>query len=187
MPSCPAWPTTSTPAAPAIRSSSCSAIASWTSTRAAAEHFWPAYTNAEDTIAGTASSRSASPSTITQFLPPSSATTRLMWRWPGAGSAAARTISRPTGSDPVNAIVATSGWRTSDAPTSPSPGSSEIAAGGTPPARSACTSRRALPGDCSAGLSTTELPVARAAEVIPQAIASGKFQGAITAVIPRGT
>ena len=44
----------------------------------------------------------------------------------------------------------------------------------------------AHPGDCSAGLSTTALPVASAAAVIPHGIASGKFQGAITATTPRG-
>ena len=82
--------------------------------------------------------------------------------------------------------MCTPGCATSAAPASPSPGSSEIAAGGTPPARSAWTSRSAHPGDCSAGLSTTALPVASAAEVIPHAIASGKFHGAITATTPRG-
>ena len=101
---------------------------------------------------GTASSRSASASTITQFLPPSSATTRLMCCWPGTVSAAARTISSPTGSEPVNAIVWTAGWRTSAAPTSPSPGSSEIAAGGTPPARSACDEPQRAAGRLLGGL-----------------------------------
>ncbi len=87
----------------------------------------------------------------------------------------------------MNAIVWTSGWRTSAAPTSPSPGSSDSASAGTPPARSACTTCRAQPGDCSAGLTTTALPVAIAAAVIPQTIAIGKFHGAITAATPRGT
>ena len=41
--------------------------------------------------------------------------------------------------------------------------------------------------DCSAGFITTVLPVASAAVVMPVNIASGKFQGAITAVTPRGT
>ena len=101
-------------------------------------------------------------------------------------SAAARAICTPTGIDPVNAIVCTPGCGTSAAPASPSPGSSEIADAGTPPARSAWTSIRAQPGDCSAGLSTTALPVASAAAVIPHGIATGKFQGAITATTPRG-
>ncbi len=110
-----------------------------------------------------------------------------MCSWPGAGLAAVSMISSPTGSDPVNAIVSTRGSATSAAPASPSPGSSEIAPDGTPPARRACTSRNAHAGDCSAGLSTTAFPVASAAAVIPHGIASGKFHGEITAVTPRGT
>ena len=45
-------------------------------------------------------------------------------------SAAARTISRPTALEPVKAITCTRGSRTSAAPTSPNPGSSEMAPGG---------------------------------------------------------
>ena len=44
----------------------------------------------------------------------------------------------------------------------------------------------ALAGDCSAGFSTAALPAASAATVIPHGMASGKFQGAITAATPRG-
>ena len=40
--------------------------------------------------------------------------------------------------------------------------------------------------DCSAGLMITVLPVTRAAAVMPVRMASGKFQGAITAATPRG-
>ena len=69
---------------------------------------------------------------------------------------------------------------------SPSPGSSDTAAAGTPPARNAWTSRSASAGDCSAGLSTTALPAASAAELIPHGIANGKFHGEITATTPRG-
>ena len=39
--------------------------------------------------------------------------------------------------------------------------------------------------DCSAGLITTVFPVTRAATVIPQRMASGKFQGAMMAATPR--
>jgi hypothetical protein len=120
-------------------------------------------------------------------LPPISATTRLTAFWPGAVSAAARTISSPTAPEPVKAIVCTRGSRTRRAPTSPSPGSSESASGGTPASRSAWQSTAAQPGDCSAGLSTTALPVARPAAVMPQGMATGKFHGEITATTPRGT
>ena len=95
-------------------------------------------------------------------------------------------ISRPTGPLPVNAIVATSRWRTSAAPASPSPGTSAIAPAGTPPSRSARTTMYPQPGDCSAGLRTTVLPVARPAAVMPMGIAIGKFHGAITPTTPRG-
>ena len=88
--------------------------------------------------------------------------------------------------EPVNAIVCTRGSLTSAAPTSPSPGSSASASGGTPASRSACTSSAAQPGVCSAGLSSTALPVARPAATIPSGIATGKFQGEITATTPRG-
>ncbi len=67
------------------------------STRAAAEHFCPAYPNADDVSAGTTSSRSASASTITQFLPPISDTTRFTCRCSSGVSAAARTIGEPDG------------------------------------------------------------------------------------------
>ena len=142
--------------------------------------------NADLTSAGTTSSRSASESTITQFLPPISAITRLRCFCPGGVSAAARTMSSPTLLEPVNAIVCTRGSRTSAAPTSPSPGSSASALGGTPDSRSARVSTSAQPGDCSAGLRTTALPVASPAAVIPSAIATGKFQGEMTATMPRG-
>ncbi len=95
-------------------------------------------------------------------------------------------ISRPTGPLPVKAIVETSRWRTRAAPAAPSPGTRLIAPGGTPPSRSARTTMYPQPGDCSAGLSTTVLPVARPAAVMPIGIATGKFHGEMTATTPRG-
>jgi hypothetical protein len=44
----------------------------------------------------------------------------------------------------------------------------------------------AMPGVCSAGLTMTVLPVTSAATVMPQQIASGKFQGLMTTATPRG-
>ncbi len=87
----------------------------------------------------------------------------------------------------MKATTCTRGSATSAAPASPNPGRSDSASGGSPAAWSASTSASALAGDCSAGFSTTALPAASAAAVIPQGIASGKFQGAITAATPRGT
>ena len=122
---------------------------------------------------------------MTQFLPPISATTRVSWRAPSGRLAALRMSCRPTAPEPVKAIVATSRCPASAAPVSPAPGSSATAPAGTPPSRSASIRASAQPGACSAGLSTAVLPVARAAAVIPSGMASGKFQGEITAVTPR--
>ena len=44
----------------------------------------------------------------------------------------------------------------------------------------------AMPGVCSAGFTTTVLPVTSAAVVMPVQIASGKFHGLITTATPRG-
>ena len=121
------------------------------------------------------------------FLPPISAMTRLMWRWPGTTLAARSRICRPTAQEPVNAIVWMRGSATSALPASSPPGSRCSASSGTPPACSASTTALAHAGVCSAGLRTTALPVASAALTMPAAIASGKFHGAITPVTPRAT
>ena len=47
-------------------------------------------------------------------------------------------------------------------------------------------SRRVLPGVDGAGLSTTELPAARAGPAFHNAMMSGKFHGAIPATTPSG-
>ena len=44
----------------------------------------------------------------------------------------------------------------------------------------------AVSGESEAGLSTTELPAARAGATFQQAIGKGKFQGTIAATTPRG-
>ena len=160
-------------------------MGSTTTRRDAAEHFCPAYPNADCTTAGTAWSRSASASTMSAFLPPISAMTRFTCRCPGRWTAAEAVMARPTALDPVKAMSATSGCSTSQAPiTSPRPGRNPSTPGGSPPAVSASTRRAATAGVCSAGLSRTGLPVTRAAQVMPAGIASGKFQGAMTAAIP---
>ena len=43
---------------------------------------------------------------------------------------------------------------------------------------------QAITGDCSAGLSTTVLPVTSAATVMPQGMARGKFHGGMTTATP---
>ena len=58
--------------------------------------------------------------------------------------------------------------------------------GGTPASRRIWTRCQAITGDCSAGLSTTVLPVTSAATVMPQGMARGKFHGGMTTATPRG-
>ena len=112
---------------------------------------------------GTTSSRSASESTITQFLPPISAITRLRWLLARrAPAAASRTISSPTAPEPVKAIVCTRGsldQRGADVALAGQQRRPRRAARRPRAARG--TTISAQPGDCSAGLSTTALPVAR--------------------------
>ena len=47
--------------------------------------------------------------------------------------------------------------------------------------------RSALSGDCSAGLSTTLLPVASAGATFQAAMCSGKFHGTTAATTPKGS
>ena len=143
--------------------------------------------NADFTSAGTTSSRSASESTITQFLPPISATTRLRCRWPGAS------LRRPADDlqpdrpgagerDRVHARVAHQ--RRADRPLAGQQRQRARRQRRTRAARA--RPRSAHAGACSAGLRTTALPVASPAATIPSGIATGKFHGEITATIPRG-
>ena len=57
---------------------------------------------------------------------------------------------------------------------------------GRPASSSSCMSLKAMVGASTDGLMTTVLPLTTAAIVMPQRIASGKFQGAITAPTPSG-
>ena len=105
---------------------------------------------------------------------------------PGAVRAAVSQIFSPTSREPVKAMSATRGCATSRAPTSsPGPGTKCITPLGTPASIRMSKKRAAMTGDCSAGFITTAFPVTRAAAVMPQRIASGKFHGAITAATPR--
>ena len=69
----------------------------------------------------------------------------------------------PTSVDPVNASLSTPGWRASASPiTTPGPGTTLRTPSGSPASAASSASRSAVSGDCDAGLSTTELPVASA-------------------------
>ena len=190
VPGSAAGPTRRLFTASASRPTKASCTRSSTITREQAEHFCPWKPNPLCTTATTASSRSASSSTMIAFLPPISAITRFTSRLPGdaVAAVACALIASPTAREPVKATSAVSGCETSVGPTSsPRPGRKASAAGGTPASSSISCSRSAISDDCSAGFITTVLPVTSAAVVMPARIASGKFHGAITTATPRGS
>ena len=104
-----------------------------------------------------------------------------------AFSASARWIACATSVEPVKHTPAIPGAAVSGAPTvGPSPGRSCSAAAGTPASRISATARAAISGVCSAGLAITALPAPRQAATCPVKIASGKFQGEMQTITPRG-
>ena len=124
----------------------------------------------------------ASSKTMFGLLPPSSSVS--FFRFP----AAAWTISLPTSVDPVNATLSTSLCAASAAPAvSPKPGTTLTTPSGTPAWAMIWASSRAVSGVCSAGLSTTVLPVVSAGPSFQAAISSGKFHGMIWPTTPTGS
>ena len=91
-------------------------------------------------------------------LPPHSSDTCFMFDLPA--------YSRkylPTSVEPVNVTASTSMCSPSAWPAvSPKPGTTLSTPGGTPASSASSPRRSAVSGDCSAGLSTTELPAASA-------------------------
>ena len=181
------WPSSSSSVCATSRSTMGSYTARWTMSREAAEHFWPAKPNALAAMPGTASSGSASASTMIGFLPPSSVITRLIWRCPGRIRAAACEDRQADGP----------GAGEGDRP--PRPGARPGGRRPPRPGRAGTTGRRragrpppaprrggsATAGVCSAGLKQTALPATSAAVTMPVGMASGKFHGAMTAATPR--
>src|SRR5690606_481778 len=93
-------------------------------------------------------------------------------------SAAYRRNSRPTSPEPVKVMASTSGCRPRAAPAvGPKPGTTLRMPSGRPASVASRATRRAVSGDCSAGLRTTALPTARAGAIFHIAIISGKFHG----------
>ncbi len=118
---------------------------------------WPWCRKAPQAPAELATSMSASSSTMSALLPPSSRLTRFSVR------PAASPTRRPTAVEPVKEIIATSGFAASAPPGSASPGSTCSTPAGSP----ASSNSRAIrtPPDtavCTSGLSTTALPSASA-------------------------
>jgi len=84
--------------------------------------------------------------------------------------------------------MATRRWWTSVAPTTlPAPGRNCNTSSGTPASQRISHINLAITRVCVDGLTIAVLPVANAAVVMPAQIASGKFQGLITATTPRGS
>ena len=80
----------------------------------------------------------------------------------------------PTSVEPVNATLSTRGSRASASPmTPPGPVTTLSTPSGSPASAASSASRRALSGDCEAGLRTTLLPVARAAPSFQAVMISG--------------
>ena len=98
-------------------------------------------------------SGSMSGKAISGFLPPSSSVTCLM-----PPSAAARWMARPVGTEPVNAMRLTLGWRASASPAGmPVPVTMLTTPAGST-SRQISASMVADSGLVSGGLSTTQLP-----------------------------
>ncbi len=145
----------------------------------AAEHFCPAWPNADRTTSRTARSMSALGVTTIAFLPlvsASSGRSRRNCRNSAAVSNAPVRISRPT-----------RGSATSRCPSAPSETfTSCSASAGTPADSSASTSTAPHRAACGAGLMMTAEPAASAASTEPAGIATGKFHGGVTTVSATG-
>ena len=96
-------------------------------------------------------------------------------------------IRSPTGVDPVNAILRTSGWVTSASPaTEPFPVTTLKTPSGSPPSASSSAKRSVVSGVVAAGLATTVLPATNAGASLLQSSVVGKFHGTIAPTTPRG-
>src|SRR5574342_467552 len=94
----------------------------------------------------------------------------------------------PVASDPVNAILATSGCSTSGAPTSaPKPVTTLTTPGGNPASSTSLTNSSTDADVNSDGLITTVLPAASAGASFHAVNSSGEFHGTIAATTPSGS
>ena len=176
-------PMTSSSMAPAIISSTGSAISSCRNNRRSAEQRWPALMNAELTTSSTTCSGRAVESTIMAFRPPVSAISGTI---APPRAATLRLMVRAVAVEPVIATPASAGCASAISPNRrPRAGTRCTACGGTPASCSSLTKRAAISGVGSAGFATTALPAASAAVTWPAKIASGKFHGLMQANTPR--
>ena len=132
----------------------------------------------------TACSGSAVESTTIALRPPVSATSGAKGsRW----AAMARSMRLAVAVEPVKTTPATRGSEVMAVPTvDPVPGRNWSAVRGMPASCMSSTARWAMRGVASAGLARTALPAASAPAIWPVKMASGKFQGEMQAMVPRG-
>ena len=180
-PSSKPLPTRSAATAAVNRSTNASWTPSCTRIRFAQTQVWPALRNFEAIAPTTAASTSASSKTMNGALPPSSSETRL------TVSDACRMSSLPTGVDPVNVILRTSGEVASSPPTSSAgPQTTLSTPAGSPARRASSPIASADSGVEGAGLTTIVQPAASAGAALRAIIAIGKFHGVIAAHTPIG-
>ena len=151
--------------------------------RERAQQSWPALPNTAPGAAAAAASRSASAKTRFGLLPPSSSVTRLIVLRRARGDPAAD-LGRPGEGDLGHVGVL-------DQPRarrwSPGPATTLTTPSGRPASSAIRSNSSAVSGVSSAGLSTAVLPAARHGPSFQAAMASGKFQGVISATTPSGS
>ncbi len=101
--------------------------------------------------------------------------------------AVALRMMRPTSVDPVNAILSKPGCSTISRPVSPSPVTIFTTPAGTPALWQISANSKAVSDVCSAGFSTTVLPIANAGAIFHASMSNGKFHGIICPQTPRGS
>jgi hypothetical protein len=155
--------------------------------REQAEHFWPWKPKAACATPSTASSISASASTMIASLPPISRMVRLIQSWPGCCLAALWLMCSPTSREPVKRDVARLGMRDDGVSKACAAAGTEVHhALGHAASSSNSTNFAAMVGESLDGFRTTVLPLTIEASVIPAMMAQAKFHGGITAPTPSG-
>src|SRR2546425_1552642 len=152
-----------------------------TNTRLRAQQSWPVLAKTLIGEVSAARSQSASAKMMFGDLPPSSSEILLKSR------AASSITRRPTSVEPVNDTLRINGLVISASPiAAPEPGKTCSTPGGKPARCASSPSSSAVNGESEAGLSTTQLPAAKAGAAFQQAIGNGTFHGTMQATTPRG-
>src|SRR4029077_11411450 len=147
-----------------------------------AAHAWPLFRNATTRAVGIAFLRSACSSRILGDLPPNSSVTRFI------DAAPSRMIDLPTPTEPVNEIFATSGFRTSSAPTtSPRPITTLQRPFGSFASWTHSSHRWVWSALSSLGFMQTVQPAATAEASLAQTNNALAFQGVIRPATPTGS